>query len=278
MVDIISIQSQVAYGHVGNSAAVLPMQAKGLHVIAVPTALLSNHPHYATIHGQMLPADLVRGLLTGVAERGATKAAKIILSGYLGSPETGHVVEDFVTTSKATNPALRYVCDPVIGDDDLGVFVDHGLIEVFRERLLPLADVITPNQYELELLAGQPARTIEALDGAVRSLAQKGTGSAVVTGCTLADTAAGYLETVIWDAGAISRIPAKRLPIRPCGTGDLITALITARLVMGLDLPSAGAGAAIEIAEILRQTQIADSEEMCLAGFPFANFDQGPKA
>lgn len=274
MVDIISIQSQVAYGHVGNSAAVQPMQAKGLHVVAVPTALLSNHPHYETIHGQMLPADLVRGLLTGIAERGAPTAAKIVLSGYLGSPETGHVVEDFVIKSKAGNPALRYVCDPVIGDDDLGVFVDHGLIDVFRDHLVPLADIVTPNQYELELLSGQSARTIEALDAAMRVLAQKGTVSAAVTGCTLEDTAEGYLETVIWDAGIITRIPARRLPIRPCGTGDLITALICARLVAGQDLAAAGRGAAEEIAQILAATQAADSEEMCLAGFPFASFNQ----
>lgn len=182
MTDVISIQSQVVHGHVGNSAAVFPMQAKGLEVAAVPTALLSNHPHYPTMHGKVLEPELVAGLLRGVEERGLVETAKVIVTGYLGSVENGRIVADFVARAIERNPKLIYVCDPVMGDDDLGVFVKDGLVEVFRERLTPMASVITPNQFELELLACHKARSAAGLDEAMSILARHGAGSAAVTG------------------------------------------------------------------------------------------------
>src|SRR5438094_6264786 len=110
--NVISIQSQVAFGHVGNSAAIFPMQMHGIDVIAVPTTLLSNRPGYPTIRGRVLEAQLVADLLQGVEERGAVDSCKMVLSGYLGSPGIAAVVVDFVARAKARNPALRYACDP----------------------------------------------------------------------------------------------------------------------------------------------------------------------
>lgn len=270
MTDIISIQSQVVYGHVGNSAAVFPMQAQGLEVAAVPTALLSNHPHYPTMHGKVLEPEMVEGLLRGLEERGLIGTTKVVLSGYLGSVENGAVVADFVRRARERNPELLYICDPVMGDDDLGLFVDEGLIEVFRDRLAPMASVITPNQYELELLARHKARSVEGLDEATRSLASRGTGAAAVTGCVLDDTRPGAVETVGWSSDRLTRTSIPRLPIRPCGTGDLFTALLVARLCRGLDLHEASAGATNEIFAVLRRTEADASPEMRIVGFPFA--------
>ena len=273
MTDVISIQSQVVHGHVGNSAAVFPMQAKGLQVAAVPTVLLSNHPHYPTTHGQTLPSDLVAGLLQGVEERGLAARAKVIISGYLGSAANGEAVADFVTRTR--RPGLVYVCDPVMGDDDLGVFVAEELVPLFRDRLVPMADIITPNQYELELLSGLPARNAADLAAAAASLHQRGTGAVVVTGCTLADTPPGMVETIV-TGETLHRTAIPRLPIRPCGTGDMLTSLTVARLCDGQDLPTAVAGATHEILSILQRTRdMADSSpdgagEMRLAGFPFS--------
>lgn len=269
MTDVISIQSQVVHGHVGNSAAVFPMQAKGLSVAAVPTALLSNHPHYPTVHGKMLESELVEALLLGVEERGLIESARMIVTGYLGSVENGAVVARFIEHALRRNPKLLYVCDPVMGDDDLGVFVDDGLIGVFRDRLVPMASVITPNQYELELLAGRPARTEQALNEAMHLLKQGGAGSAAVTGCVLADTRESAVETVSWTPDRLARTAIDRLPIRPCGTGDLFTALLVARLCSGQDLHEAGAGATGEILAVLERTHAAGSEEMQIIGFPF---------
>src|SRR5690242_10555248 len=159
--NVISIQSQVAWGHVGNSAAVFPMQMHGIDVIAVPTTLLSNRPGYPTIRGQVLDARLVADLLIGIEERGVVDDATMILSGYLGSTEIADAVADFVERARARNPALRYACDPVLGDRDRGLFVQAGIPKLVRERLCRLADIITPNHFEFESLCGREARMIE---------------------------------------------------------------------------------------------------------------------
>jgi len=132
---VISIQSQVAYGDVGNSAAVFPLQMHGIDVTAVPTTLLSNRPGYPTIRGRVLDAQLVADLLLGIEERGAVDTCSMILSGYLGSPEIAAVVADFVERTKARNPAVRYCCDPVLGDRDRGLFVPADIPPLVRDRL-----------------------------------------------------------------------------------------------------------------------------------------------
>jgi pyridoxine kinase len=274
---VISIQSQVVHGHVGNSAAVFPMRACGLEVAAVPTALLSNHPHYPTTHGKVLEPDLVEGLLRGVEERGLVDTAAAIVTGYLGSVGNAAVVAAFVERAKQRNPRLLYVCDPVMGDDDLGLFVQAGLIEMFRDRLVPMASIATPNQYELELLAEHKARSAQALSEAARILSSRGTGAVVVTGCVLDDTAPDTVETVACSAHGLQRTPTARLPIRPCGTGDLFTGLLVAGLCRGEDLAQASARATAEIFAVLERTKAAGAEEMCIIGFPFGASTSPPR-
>ena len=157
--NVISIQSQVAWGHVGNSAAVFPLQMHGIDVIAVPTTLLSNRPGYPTIRGRVLEAQLVADLLLGIEERGAIETSSMILSGYLGSPDIAAVVADFVIRAKARNPSLLYCCDTVLGDRDRGLFVQADIPPLVRDRLCPLADIITPNHFEFEVLGGAKAGT-----------------------------------------------------------------------------------------------------------------------
>ncbi|OJU52432.1 MAG: pyridoxal kinase, partial [Brevundimonas sp. 67-6] len=165
---VISIQSQVVYGHVGNSAAVQPMQAMGLEVAAVPTTLLSNHPHYPTMRGRILETELVADLLLGVEERDLPMTAGAVVTGYMGSAANAAATAGFLRRWKAKNPALLHICDPVIGDDDLGVFVAEGLIEQFRDELTPMADIITPNQFELGRLVGERPDTVEGVIEAAR--------------------------------------------------------------------------------------------------------------
>src|SRR5207237_6149120 len=143
--NVISIQSQVAFGHVGNSAAAFPMQMNGIDVIAVPTTLLSNRPGYPSIRGRVLEAPLVADLLRGVEERDAVDTCDMILSGYLGSPEISAVVADFVARAKTRNAKLSYCCDPVLGDRDRGLFVPADIPPLVRHRLCPLADIIPPH-------------------------------------------------------------------------------------------------------------------------------------
>ena len=198
---VISIQSQVAYGHVGNSAAVFPMQMHGIDVIAVPTTLLSNRPGYPTIRGRVLEAQLVADLLLGVEERGALDTAEVILSGYLGSAEIAVVVADFVARAKARNPTLVYCCDPVLGDRDRALFVHADIPPIVRDLLCPLANVITPNHFEFEWLCGATATTIDQVIDAAQALMMRGPSTVVVTSAELADTPDHEIETLAVGGG-----------------------------------------------------------------------------
>jgi pyridoxine kinase len=260
--NVISIQSQVAFGHVGNSAAVFPMQMHGIDVIAVPTTLLSNRPGYETIRGRVLEAELVADLLLGVEERGAVDSAKVILSGYLGSADIANVVADFVTRAKARNPGLLYACDPVLGDRDRGLFVRADIPPLVRDRLCPLADVITPNHFEFEWLSGAKATTIDQVISQARALQARGPSTVVVTSVELADTPGEEIETLAIERSQAWRVRTPRLPISPNGTGDLFAALFVAACVHGSEAPVALSHAASAIFAVLERTAACGTEEM----------------
>ncbi|PNG26014.1 pyridoxal kinase [Methylocella silvestris] len=259
---IISIQSQVVHGSVGHNAALFPMQALGVAVAAVPTTLLSNHPRYPTLRGRVLDAALVADLLVGVAERGLIETTSILLTGYLGSAEIGAVVGDFVDRAKARNPQLVYLCDPVIGDDGPGVFVAPGLVDLIRDRLVPAAAILTPNQFELEILAGAPARDLSSLKRAAALISTRGPGRIVVTGCALADTPPDRIETIVYDRGVVHRIAAPRLPIRPNGAGDLFAGLLAAHLANGKALFEASQSAVRGVSAVLARTLAEGAYEL----------------
>ncbi len=264
--NVISIQSQVAYGHVGNSAAVFPMQLHGIDVVAVPTTLLSNRPGYNTIRGRVLDAQLVAELLLGIEERGAVDTAQMILSGYLGSADNAAVVADFVARAKARNPALAYCCDPVLGDRDRGLFVHADIPPLVRDRLCPLADIVTPNHFEFEWLCGTKAATIDQVVEAARNLMARGPSTVVVTSAELSDTPDGEIETVAVERAADGyeawRVRTPKLPISPSGTGDLFAALLVSARVHGNDTPEALSHAASAIFAVLERTASSATEEM----------------
>src|SRR5215470_11127455 len=161
--NLLSIQSHVAYGHVGNSAAVFPLQRIGVEVWPVHTVQFSNHTGYGQWRGEVFSADLVRLTVQGLDERGVLSECDGVISGYLGSGEIGEAVIDAVTRVKRANPAARYCCDPVIGERERGIFVSDVVPQLYRERILPLADLAVPNQFELELLAGHRTATMPDL-------------------------------------------------------------------------------------------------------------------
>ena len=259
---VISIQSQVAFGHVGNSAAVFPMQLAGIDVIAVPTTLLSNRPGYPTIRGRVLEAELVADLLVGIEERGAVERASMILSGYLGSAEIAEVVAGFVARAKARNGALRYMLDPVLGDRDRGLFVKSEIPPVVRDRLLPLAEIITPNHFEFEWLCGAEARPLDRAIAQARGLIARGPSTVVITSAELSGTPSDEIETLAIERAAAWRVRTPRVPISPNGTGDLFAALLASARVRGQDTPEALAHAASALFAVLERTAAAGTEEM----------------
>jgi pyridoxine kinase len=264
---VISIQSQVVHGHVGNSAAAYAMQAEGVNVAAVPTTLLSNHPRYPTLRGRVLETELVADLLKGVEERDLVDEAAVLVTGYLGSPGNAAVIADFVERALTRNSKLVYLCDPVIGDDGR-VYVADGILDVVQHRLLPAANLTTPNQFELELLSGVTIADTQSLRTACAALAGQRRIDVVATGCTLADTAEGQVETILCADGQLSRFATPRLPIRPSGTGDLLTGLIAAHLAKGKPMQAAVRLAVETIFAVLVRTQDAGTAEMRLVPLP----------
>jgi pyridoxine kinase len=258
---VISIQSQVVHGHVGNSAAVFPLQACGIEVAAVPTALLSNHPHYSSMRGGVFDAKLVRDLLVGVEERGLVDVCKVLISGYLGSPEIAAAVIDFVRRAKARNPNLLYLCDPVMGDDDLGFYVDEDMRTLFCEGLVPLADIVTPNQFELEHLVGRTLATVEGIVAAARGL---GPSTVAVTGAQVQDASSKIVQTLAIEPRAAWMVSTPKLSCRPSGTGDLFTVLFAAAMVEGHTTGAALGRAVSGVYGVLEETERRRSYEMDL--------------
>ncbi|ACM00091.1 Pyridoxal kinase [Cereibacter sphaeroides KD131] len=262
---VISIQSQVVFGHVGNSAALFPMQAAGLEVAAIPTVVFSNTPDYPTLRGRALPPEFFSDLLQGARERGLPERADYILTGYIGSLDVAEMVADFVAEAKAANPRLRYVCDPVMGDTGPGLYVPEAIAGVMRDRLLPMADIATPNPFELAWLTGRQIRTLAELQAARAALSLAEAAHLIATGCVLDDTGPGRLETVLMGPEGLSRHPAERLPIALPGTGDLFAGLVVAGLGRGLVLPRAIETAQTLTARALRHAEALGAGEVVLS-------------
>ena len=260
---VVTIQSHVVYGHVGNDAAIFPLQLSGIEVVDIPTTLLSNHPGYPTMRGEFVEPRLIRDLLQGLCERDVPSFATGIISGYLGDPGTAGAVLDFVRDAKAGNPNLRYLCDPVMGDTP-GIYVDPALPDIFRTDLVPLADAITPNQFEFGLLTGTTIITQRELLTAADALVASGIGVVVVTGTTLDDTPADRLDIYAVTADGAWRVRTPRFDITPVGTGDVYTALFAASWFQGADVAAAISAAASGVYAVLTITREANVSEMRL--------------
>ena len=209
-VSILSIQSSVAYGHVGNSAAVFPLQRLGVEVWPVHTVHFSNHTGYGQWRGPLLPADDVRAVIRGVEERGAFPAIDAVLSGYQGGEDIGDVILDAVARVKAANPSAIYACDPVMGNAKSGCFVHPAIPVLLRERVVPQADLITPNQFELGYLTGTEPRTVEETLASVELARTMGPSTVLVTSVERPDAPADTIEMMaVTDDGAwIVQTPA----------------------------------------------------------------------
>ncbi len=229
--ELLSIQSSVAFGHVGNSAAVFPLQRLGIEAWAVNTVHFSNHTGYGAWRGPLLSADDLREVVQGVEERGALARVAAVLSGYQGAEEVGQVVLDTVARARELNPDAVYCCDPVMGDVGRGMFVRPGIPEFMRDQVVPRADVITPNHFELDFLAGVTSRTTAEVLDAVDAVRARGPRTVLVTSVLTDETPDDHVDLVaVDDTGAwTTRTPL--LPISPNGCGDVTAAVFLAHLL-----------------------------------------------
>ncbi len=260
--NILTIQSQVAYGHVGNSAAVFALQRIGCEAWPIPTVLLSNHPGYGASRGAPVDPSLIRANIEGVGAVGALARCDGVLTGYLGAAEVGEAVLDAALGVKALNPRALWCCDPVMGDNGR-VYARPGVVEFLRDRAAPEADILTPNLFELELLTGAPASSLEAAAGAMRALALRGARAVVVTSFDR-ETPADALDTLALDATGLWRVRVSRAGRSFEGAGDLFSALFLAAYLERRAAGEALAFAAARVAGVLTRTQAEGSRELAL--------------
>jgi pyridoxine kinase len=265
---IISIQSAVAYGHVGNSAAVFPLQRLGAEVWPINTVQFSNHPGYGAFAGTVSPPDTIAALFAGIAARGVLPQCDALLSGYIGDPGTGTVILDAAEKLRAANPAALWCCDPVIGDQGPGVYVRAGVPEFFRDQAVPAADVLTPNFFELQYLSGLPCTTLEETRAAASALQARmraaGPRIVLITSVRLDDTPDGALDVLAASGTALHRVRTPLLPFTGNGAGDTIAALFLFHLLRAGDVPLALAAAASAVHGLIRHTLDAGSRELLL--------------
>ncbi|MEO1017775.1 MAG: pyridoxal kinase PdxY [Pseudomonadota bacterium] len=259
---IISIQSHVAYGHVGNCAAVFPLQRLGFEVWPVPTVIFSNHTGYGAWRGHVLEVDQIRALIDGLDERGALSKCGALLSGYLGDATLGAVVLETLERIRQHHPDAIYACDPVMGDQNRGLFVKPDIPHFFKGKAIIAADIITPNHFELNFLAGTEIKTLaEALEATamVRAL-----GPRIVVGTSLMLDETKPELAVIADAEEGSWIvTTPDIPIELNGTGDAFTALFLAFYLREEQaVPRALESAASAMYALVKQTHESNSREL----------------
>lgn len=265
-VNILSIQSWVSYGHVGNASAVFPLQRLGAEVWAINTVQFSNHTGYGDWKGAVYSGQSVRELVDGIAARDAFARCSAVLSGYVGGADIGDAILHAVATVRRANRSALYCCDPVIGDTDTGVYVRPGIEDFLREQALPAADIATPNRFEIERLTGLSCATLAGAKQAVLRLRAMlhGDGPACVllTSLETDETPPGHIDMMTFEDEAFHLLRTPRLGLTINGAGDAIAALFLFH-----HLRSGGAVRALEAAGssvygVLRQTEEAGSREI----------------
>ncbi len=264
--NVLSIQSSVAYGHVGNSAAGFALQRLGHQAWQVATVQFSNHTGYDSWRGQVLSAAAVADVVRGVEERGAFADCAAVLSGYLGDAALGRVIVDAVARVRSANPAVLYCCDPVMGDSQRGFYVTPDVPAFLRAQAVPAADIITPNPFELEALTGHPARSLDSALAAAAAARALGPGLVLLTSLHRDEAADGGIEMLAagGDGAWLVRTPMLALDPAPNGAGDLVAALFLAHYLETRDPGSALERAAAAIFAVLEATRQAGSREMQL--------------
>ena len=261
MPTVLSVQSWVACGTVGNTAALFPLQRLGCETWSLNTVAFSNHTGHERWRGDTVPASDIAALFEGISELGVLARCDAVLSGYLGEAETGPVLLDIVARVKAANRRALYCCDPVMGDVGLGYYVRAGIPEFFRDRALALADIVTPNRFELEWLSGRPVRNLADAREAAAALRQS--GPAIVLATSL-DADADRVAALAAGPDGVWAAETPRLAIEATGCGDAVAALFLAWLLKGKPVSDALATTIAAIYGVIEATMLSGGGELAL--------------
>ncbi|MGX5694663.1 pyridoxal kinase PdxY [Agromyces soli] len=261
---ILSIQSAVAYGHVGNSAAVFPLQRIGVEVLPVYTVNFSNHTGYGAWRGPLISPDDVREVIAGIEDRGVLSQVDVVLSGYQGGEGIADVVLEAVAKVKAANSEAIYSCDPVMGNAKSGCFVAPAIPVLLRDRVVPAADLITPNQFELGFLTGTSPDTLESTLDAVDRIRASGPRTVLVTSVERPDREPGTIEMLAVDERGAWIVQTPLLPLKANGSGDVTAALFTAHYRRTGDAADALARTTSSVFALLERTHASGERELQL--------------
>ena len=265
MTRLLLFNSSVAYGHVGAQAQIFPLQRLGAEVAQVATVRFSNHPGYGRFQGEITAPAEITALTAGLSAIGALAGLAGVLSGYLGSAETADAVLAAVARATDESPGALYACDPVIGDHGR-VYVRPGIAEILAEKALPMADLITPNLFELGVLQGAPVTGFAAARAAARALSARlrpnGPRLVLATGLTLAETPPEAIDCLLVAGEACFRLRTPRLPLAASGAGDLAAALFFLAFLRARNGPAALAAMAARLFAVLSAT--GDASELAL--------------
>jgi pyridoxine kinase len=261
---ILSIQSAVAHGHVGNSAAVFPLQRIGVEVLPVYTVNFSNHTGYGAWRGPMIAPDDVREVITGIEERGVLPRIDAVLSGYQGGEGIADVIIEAVAKVKAANPDAVYACDPVMGNAKSGCFVAPAIPELLRDKVVPVADIITPNQFELGYLTRTEPGDLESTLASVDAAMAMGPSVVLVTSVERPDREEGTIEMLAVDGKGAWLVATPQLPMKANGSGDVTAALFTAHYVETGDAKVALERTVSSVFDLLQNTLDSGERELQL--------------
>lgn len=221
---ILSIQSHVVSGYVGNKSATFPLQLLGFEVDAINSVQLSNHTGYKVFKGQVLNDKDLDDLIDGLIQNDLDNYTHL-LTGYVGSASFLKKVAEVAVTLKRKNPDLIYVCDPVMGDNGK-MYVPEELKEIYRKDIVPLADIVLPNHFELELLSNIKISQMSDLENAVKQLHKIGPQTVAVSSTEISNKLTAVVSTK--KDKKLIKIDIPKIPISFTGTGDLFAALFLA--------------------------------------------------
>jgi pyridoxine kinase len=262
--NILSIQSHVAFGHVGNAAATFPLQRLGIEVWPIHTVQFSNHTGYGSGKGRVFDAGMIREVMGGIEARGVLDECDGVLSGYMGAADIGAAILDAVASVKRVNPAAKYCCDPVIGDVGRGIFVREGIPEFMCEKAVPAADIVTPNQFELDYLSKRESGTLRAARDAVKAVHDLGPRVILVTSLDTDETPADCIDMLASDPTGCFLVRTPKLPLAVNGAGDAVAALFFVHYLRAGKLAEALSRAASSIFGVLTKTSESGAREIQL--------------
>ena len=261
---ILSIQSHVVYGHVGNSAAVFPLQRLGREVWPLMTVQYSSHVGYAGWRGRAFDAAMIDDCLSGLEAIGVLPRCAGLLTGYLGKAEIGEAALRALDRIRAANGEAAYACDPVIGDVGPGVYVAAGVGEFFRDRALPAGDHRHAKRLRARMADWRTVNTLQAARRAIAALRARGPRVVVATSLQLDDTPAGALDILAGDEAGLWRVRTPNLPISVNGSGDVFAALFFHHWLETHDTPEALSRAASSVYAVVKATLASGSRELSL--------------